>query len=102
LCRRNSPKQPEISFFVLLKVLWGIWAPLNGPEKVHRGPKVGRMHVPMFELENRPLKFFVLFWGIWAPPNGPKKVHTDPQVGGMYVSVSKLDNVRLTKSIGPF
>tara|TARA_B110001454_G_scaffold86672_1_gene83140 strand:- start:497 stop:694 length:198 start_codon:yes stop_codon:yes gene_type:complete len=64
-------------------LFWGIWAPQNGPappngpEKVHRGPQVGMMYVPMFKLENRPLtislglfykqpknKFFVLFWGI--------------------------------------
>jgi hypothetical protein len=94
--------------------------PLIDPQKVHRGLKVGRMYVPMFRLENRPLTisldrslrrngpeqpqntFFVLFRGIWVPPNEPEKVHTDPLVGGMYVSVSKLENWPLTQSIGPF
>jgi hypothetical protein len=44
--------EPENCFFTLF---WGIWAPPNGPKKVHRGPQVGRMYVPMFKVENRPL-----------------------------------------------
>jgi hypothetical protein len=45
-------KQPKNSFFMMF---WGILAPPNGPKKVHRGPQVDRMYVPMFNLENRPL-----------------------------------------------
>jgi hypothetical protein len=36
-------------------LFWGIWLPQNGPKKVHRGPQVSRMYVPMLRLENRPL-----------------------------------------------
>jgi hypothetical protein len=45
-------KKSENSFFMLD---WGIWAPPNGPKKVHKGPQVDRMYVPMSKLENKPL-----------------------------------------------
>jgi hypothetical protein len=32
-----------------------IWAPPNGPKKVHEGLQVGRMYHPMSGLEKRPL-----------------------------------------------
>jgi hypothetical protein len=33
---------------------WGIWAPPNGPKKVHKGLQVGGMYVSMCKLENEP------------------------------------------------
>jgi hypothetical protein len=39
---------------LFLSVLGHLGTP-NGPKKVHRGPQVGRMYVPIFRLENRPL-----------------------------------------------
>jgi hypothetical protein len=80
-----------------------IWAPPNGPQKVHQGPQVGRMYDPVFRLKKSPqpnhntnsfrrngpkqleYSFSCFFCGhlvdIWAPPNGPKKVDKVPQVG---------------------
>jgi hypothetical protein len=36
-------------------LFWGIWAPPNGPKKVHKGPQADRMYVPMSKLEKKPL-----------------------------------------------
>jgi hypothetical protein len=34
-------------------LFWGIWAPVNGPKKVNKGPQVGGMHGQIFWLENK-------------------------------------------------
>jgi hypothetical protein len=36
-------------------LFWGIWAPPNGPKKVHKGPRLGEMYLPVSKLENKPL-----------------------------------------------
>jgi hypothetical protein len=41
----------KIVYFMLFLA---IWAPPNGPKKVHKGPQVGGMYGTMSELENRP------------------------------------------------
>ena len=37
----------KLVFFMLF---WGIWAPQNGPKKVHKGPQVDEMYSLMSQL----------------------------------------------------
>jgi hypothetical protein len=110
-------KQPENIFSCCFG---GIGATPNGPKKVHKGPQVDRIYVPMFKLENRPLtisislslgrssmekpenKFFCAVLGHLGTPKWTKKVLKGPQVGGMYVPMSRIEHKLVTKSKGPF
>jgi hypothetical protein len=101
-------------------LFWGIWAPPNIPQKVNRGPQVGRMYVPMFKLESRPLTIslgpffkekvirsnqkirFCAVLGHLGTSKWTEKVHKGPQVGWTYGPKYKLQNGPLTKSLVPF
>jgi hypothetical protein len=50
---RIGPNQPENNFF--LYSFFAVWAPPNGPRKVHKGPQVGGVYGRMSKNENKPL-----------------------------------------------
>jgi hypothetical protein len=97
-----------------------IWAPQNGPKKVHIGLQVGGMYGPIFKLKNKPVtksvgplfkkkwskttrkQVFTLFFVILGNPNGPKKACKGPQLDRMYGPMSKFKDKPLTRSLGLF